>query len=39
VAPVYLILSVLLSYLASLGIAVIVFMKIPGYSGIASFRS
>ena len=34
VAPVYLILSVLLSYLASLGIAVIVFMKIPGESGI-----
>ena len=34
VAPIYLILSVLLSYLASLGIAVIVFMKIPGDSGI-----
>ena len=34
VAPVYLILSVLLSYLASLGIAVIVFMRIPGESGI-----
>ncbi|MGO8825781.1 MAG: MMPL family transporter [Acidimicrobiales bacterium] len=34
VAPAYLILSVVLSYLASLGISVIVFMKIPGNSGI-----
>jgi len=34
VAPPYLILSVVLSYLASLGISVIVFMKIPGQSGI-----
>ena len=34
VAPLYLILSVLLSYLASLGISVIVFMKIPGQAGI-----
>jgi RND superfamily putative drug exporter len=34
VAPAYLILSVVLSYLASLGISVIIFMKIPGNSGI-----
>jgi len=34
VAPAYLIASVVLSYLASLGISVIVFMKIPGNSGI-----
>ncbi|HUA95360.1 MAG TPA: MMPL family transporter [Acidimicrobiales bacterium] len=34
VAPLYLILSVLLSYLASLGTAVIVFMKIPNDAGI-----
>ena len=34
VAPLYLILSVVLSYLASLGISVIVFMKIPGQAGI-----
>ncbi len=34
VAPLYLILSVLLSYLASLGISVIVFMKISGQAGI-----
>ncbi len=34
VAPLYLILSVVLSYLASLGISVIVFMKIGGQEGI-----
>ena len=34
VAPLYLILSVVLSYLASLGIAVIVFMEIGGQEGI-----
>ena len=34
IAPLYLILSVLLSYLASLGIAVIAFMKVPGQAGI-----
>lgn len=34
VAPVYLILSVLLSYLASLGLAVIVFMKFEGNAGV-----
>ncbi|MGP0030707.1 MAG: MMPL family transporter [Acidimicrobiales bacterium] len=34
IAPLYLILSVLLSYLASLGISVIVFMKIPDQGGI-----
>jgi len=34
VAPLYLIASVLLSYLASLGIAVIVFMKVSGQAGI-----
>jgi putative drug exporter of the RND superfamily len=34
VAPWYLIVSVLLSYLTSLGISVIVFMKIPGNAGI-----
>ncbi len=34
VAPLYLILSVVLSYLASLGVPVIVFMKIGGDSGI-----
>ncbi|MGO8872292.1 MAG: MMPL family transporter [Acidimicrobiales bacterium] len=34
VAPLYLILSVLLSYLASLGISVIIFMIIPGQDGI-----
>jgi len=34
ISPLYLILSVLLSYLASLGISVIVFMKIPGKAGI-----
>jgi RND superfamily putative drug exporter len=34
VAPLYLILSVVLSYLASLGISVLVFMKIGGQEGI-----
>jgi putative drug exporter of the RND superfamily len=34
IAPLYLILSVVLSYLASLGISVIVFMLIPGQTGI-----
>jgi len=34
IAPLYLILSVVLSYLASLGTAVIVFMKIPNEAGI-----
>ena len=34
VAPLYLISSVLLSYLASLGIAVIAFMKVSGQAGI-----
>ncbi len=34
VAPLYLIVSVLLSYLASLGVAVIVFMKVSGAAGI-----
>ncbi|MHB8317779.1 MAG: MMPL family transporter [Acidimicrobiales bacterium] len=34
VAPIYLILSVLLSYLASLGLAVIVFMKLEGNAGV-----
>ena len=34
VAPIYLILSVLLSYLASLGISVIIFMKVGGQGGV-----
>ena len=34
VAPIYLILSVVLSYLASLGLAVLLFMKLGGQSGI-----
>jgi RND superfamily putative drug exporter len=34
IAPIYLILTVLLSYLASLGISVIVFMKIGGQAGL-----
>jgi putative drug exporter of the RND superfamily len=34
VAPVYLILSVVLSYLASLGVAVLTFMKIGGEAGL-----
>jgi putative drug exporter of the RND superfamily len=34
IAPLYLILSVVLSYLASLGISVIVFMKVGGQEGI-----
>ncbi len=34
VAPLYLILSVVLSYLASLGISVLIFMKIGGQEGI-----
>jgi len=34
IAPLYLIVSVVLSFLTSLGISVIVFMKIPGQSGM-----
>ncbi len=34
VAPIYLILSVVLSYLASLGLAVLLFMKLGGQTGI-----
>ena len=34
IAPIYLILSVVLSYLASLGISVLVFQKIGGESGV-----
>ncbi len=34
IAPIYLILSVLLSYLASLGISVVIFMKFGGQGGI-----
>jgi RND superfamily putative drug exporter len=37
IAPLYLIASVVLSYLASLGFAVIVFMKIGGESGLIYF--
>jgi RND superfamily putative drug exporter len=36
IAPIYLILSVVLSYLASLGLSVIVFIKLGGSGGSSS---